>query len=116
MWRAVAGTDLLRFVLKTYPLFTQRLVVQFSEIALSEVFDLIQGYEPVATHIVGFRIPPLLPYFADDGNDRSTKIGNAWFEKVKNSLIDADNTDIDHVKKHHHGFKYFHKVHTYILE
>jgi len=115
MWRAVAGTDLLRFVLKNHKKMGRRVIVQFSEIALPEVEDLLIKREPVAIHTVGFRIPPILPYFIKTANKEARERGKAWFEKVRPYLIDAGRTRKEQIKNHH-GFKYFHNISTYLLE
>lgn len=112
MWKAVSGTDLLRFALTRWREFTDRMVIQFSEIALPEVESLVDGAEPVATHLVGFRIPPLAAFFEPDASPEKLAQGKRWLQRVEPYLI---NTDADGGLEHH-GFKYLHRVRTYLLE
>jgi hypothetical protein len=114
MWQAVAGTSLLQLVLEHHARFSRKTVVQFSEIALPEVEPLLAGMEPVARHLVGFRIPPLTEYF--DSMSPLYKLGEIWREQVEPYLVDTETSTEPHTQKHHHGFKYFHWIRTYILE
>jgi len=116
MWRAVAGTGLLRFVLEHHNDIGKRVIVQFSEIALPEVEDLLPQKEPVAIHAAGFRIPPVLPYFIKSANKEAREIGKAWLDKILPFLIDTEKTNKTFIKDQHHGFKYFHNIRTYLLE
>lgn len=116
MWRAVAGTDLLRYVLKNCRRFSKRTVIQFSELALPEVEEFLGATALLGQQEVGFRIPPLLRYFEGSGDPRLAEAGTLWLEKVKKHLIDSENTNIEFVNKHHHGFKYFHRIRTYLIE
>ena len=112
MWQAVAGTDLLRFVLGNWREFTNTLVIQFSEMALGEVGDVLPEDPPFATELVGFRIPPLARFF-DSGSSALDARGVHWRDRVGHHLLDSSQEQT--LAERHHGFRYFHRLRTYIL-
>jgi len=110
MWRAVAGTELLNFVLKNAKSIAKKTIIQFSDIALPEVKSL-KNCKIIGKNIVGFRIPPLTEYFTDD--ERASIIGEKWMNKVKKYIIDVDKEKNEY---NDHGFRYLHEVKTYLIE
>lgn len=112
IWTATAGTGLIRFVVKNASRLARKTVLQFSEMATPEVEDVLTGLSPVASHIVGFRIPPLANYF-DSGNHEKDEKGQQWLSLVRPYLIDTEESDYGGPP--HHGFKYMHRVNTYII-
>jgi len=84
MWRAVAGTELLEFMIRYSHKFAQRLIIQFSSIAYSyanrafieaqrsgELSARFKEMESIpTTHLgtVAFKIPPLYSFFVTDAD------------------------------------------------
>jgi hypothetical protein len=116
MWRAVAGTDLLRFVLSNWARIGRKVVLQFATVALADTIRLPQEASCVGSHYVGFRIPPLARFFDPASPAGTRRRGRVWMERVATLLTSSEDPGAPAaVAEQHHGFRYFMRVESYLL-
>jgi hypothetical protein len=114
IWKAISGTDLLVFTLKNARIFSRKTIIQFSEMALPVVEPYLKGAKLIAEDIVAFRPMPQLYKYFNPKDPINHEKGMHWLSKVEKQLIDVDRKP--NLTGDSHGYKYHHKLVTYLIE
>jgi len=125
LWRAVDGTDLLEFVIQHHHELADRVVVEFSSVALPharrayaacQTAEGAQEINTVGLGTVAFKIPPLAGFFASPADAlKRTKSLVAVPERTKRFLesltgITEQTTTVREGDREGKGYRFFHEL------